>query len=208
MGPPTSDLDQGQVQGGVDYSNSEYDVEFSVAGTTATLHDVEHDSILGRLSYGVYDNLQVFGKLGLSEVADMGDEFAWGAGFKCKLTETGDVDWGMLFQIIAASGDDTATIKDFSVRGDFDIYEMQIAVVPTLRGDNFCLYGGPFAHVISGDVNINIAGQTSSFDIQEKSVLGGYIGVLLKISEIADVAIEQQWTDGDVVFAAGLSWRF
>ncbi len=208
MGPPTSNLGQGQVQGGVDYSNSEYDVEFSVAGTTATLDDVEHDSTFGRLSYGVYDNLQVFGRLGLSEVADMGDEFAWGAGFKSKLTETGDVDWGMLFQIIVASGDDTATIKDFSVRGDFDIYEMQIAVGPTLGGDNFCLYGGPFAHVVSGDVDINIAGQKSSFDIKEESVLGGYVGVLLKISEIVNVAIEQQWTDNAVVFAAGLSWRF
>ena len=124
------------------------------------------------------------------------------------MTETGDVDWGMLFQIAVASGDDTATIKGFSVSGDFDICEMQISVGPTLRGDNVCLYGGPFVHVVSGDVDISIAGQESSFDIKEESVLGGYVGVLLKISEIANVAIEQQWTDNAVVFAAGLSWRF
>ena len=159
MGPATSDLRQNESRIGFDYSTGEYDVELSIAGYSGTLGDVEQDMFFARVGAAPVDKVELFVRLGMSEVEDLSEEFAWGAGFKATVFDSSPAPWGVLFQITHIEGDGSYVDEDGLITADLDLYEMQIAVGPSYREGNVCIYGGPFLHFVNGDLDVRYAGQ-------------------------------------------------
>ena len=224
MGPPKANLEQGQFSAGVDYSFSETDVEVSGLGLTETLKDAETNMIFANFGYGIVPNLEAFVRLGASKTKFedfSGDtEFAYGFGIKTTFAQEGDLTWGGLFQMSWLNSEDTDTLffEGHTITGkqEFDVYEIQIAVGPTYKYNNISFYGGPFLHLVNGDYDwsgtvtgpiVNGTG-SFSFDVEEESKFGGYIGLDAELNENVNWVIEYQMTDDAHSISTGLRWKF
>jgi len=204
MGPPKADLAQGQYGLGIDYSNSDMDLEFSGGGSSITI-DVETDMIFTNLGYGITDNWDGFLRLGFSNVEaegfDSGNEFAYGFGTKFTFAEQENLLWGSLFQISWLTGEDTVSGIDV----DIDAYEIQFAVGPTVDLGGISVYGGPFLHLVDGDGKVSavvpgFGTLSGNFDIEQESEFGGFIGISAELDESSNVGIEFQFTgDADAI---------
>ena len=206
MGPPTSDIKQGQFGVGFDYAQTEADIE--IEGVSGILTDVEADTYFARLLFGIADGAELSARLGIGEIEDLGNEFAWGVGAKATLVKSGSLNWGALFQFTGLYGDETDTISGFGVTGDFDVYEYQVAVGPTLKIGQLSVYGGPFLHFITGDADIRILGTTLSYDLEQESEFGGYIGLSWDMVENTSLAVEYQATGDADAIGISLIHRF
>lgn len=210
MGPPRAELDQGQYSIGLDYAFSEMDIEFSGNGLTGTQDDVETNMIFANLGYGIAPNLEAFLRLGASktEFDDYSSdaEFAYGFGFKATFAQEGDLTWGGLFQMTWLNSDDTSTLflEGHTITGkqEFDVYEIQLSVGPTYETEGLSIYGGPFLHLVNGDYDwsgtvtgpiVNGSG-SFSFDVEEESVFGGYIGLTKELTSNSNIGVEFQFT--------------
>jgi len=203
MGPATTELAQGQYSLGLDYTYSEMDVELSGYGSSWT-EEIETNMLFTNLSYGNTNGWEVFLRLGLANVEaddfDGDNEFAYGLGTKATLGNYSGLDWGVLFQIGWFEGDDTVTgfLPGYGVvtaDQEVEAYEIQIALGPTYDGGNYKIYGGPFFHLVDGDYDFDIPGVASgSFDIEEESVFGGYIGTSIELPSNSDIGVEFQFT--------------
>ena len=72
MGPPTETLEKGQWSIGLNTDNIETDLKLrDIRGTTFftadTAHDFMIDSIMGKLTHGINDNLEVYIGFGVSD---------------------------------------------------------------------------------------------------------------------------------------------
>ena len=189
MGSPSSDVKQGELFLGFDYSNSEVDFEFSNSGGRGVLNNVDNDHYLGRAGIGVLDGLEVFGRVGIGEIEDLGNESEWGFGTKATIAENGDTRWGVLFQLMSLQAEGTGSIGRHTLNGDFDVYEYQLAIGPTF---NNTVYLGPFFHFIDGDADLAGYGPV---DIEQRSEFGFYIGVFWELGDNTNLNIEFQGTD-------------
>jgi len=203
MGPAASNVKEGDFLLGFDYSDSEMDVEISGYGLRETLEDVESDLYLGKVGLGISDGFEFFGRFGMSEIADSGNEFAWGLGTKATFGEKDNLSWGVLFQFMSLNDEEEENIDGFLVDGDLEIYEFQVAFGPRYDMDGLYIYGGPFFHFIDGDVDLEFLGETLSLDIEQESEFGGYIGLGWQIAENSSLCVEYQFT-GDA-HAVGIS---
>jgi len=209
MGPPTSDLKQKEWRTGFDYSTGEFDIDVSRSGpVTFRDLDIDNEAFFGLVGAAPFDETELFVRLGRAGLAGSGTEFAWGAGFKATVFDSSLAPWGVLFQITHTEGDDSYVDSGSLVTADFDLYEMQIAVGPSYQQGNVCIYGGPFLHFVNGDVDLGIAGQKSSYDIEDESVFGGYIGLSAEIAENVSLAFEGQFTSDASVFGVGATVKF
>jgi len=104
-----------------------------------------------------------------------------------------------------------------SGNAELDYWEIQIAVGPTFEGDNFRVYGGPFLHLIDGDIDIDATGVDdvpstwrvkSSGDISESSQFGGYAGAQWLAAENTTANIEVQFTSDAWAVGIGAIWKF
>jgi len=213
MGPPTSNVKQGELLLGFDYSDSELDVEWRGYGLKGTIKNVESDLYLGKVGLGLSDGFELFGRFGLNRMDytlhqmeytediedgfgfNSGNEFTWGIGTKATFGRKDNISWGALFQIMDFSGHDKTYFDGYLIDTEIDAYEIQLAIGPSYEIDNLCLYGGPFLHVIGGDVNME-SGSTvlSSFDIEQGSEVGGYVGLGWQFAENSSLNIEYQLT--------------
>lgn len=246
MGPPASNLKQGQVKMGIDYAYSEMDLElnggrwveyldglFNDAGqaTSFTLKDVEMNRAYAHMGYGVTDRWEVFLRLGGSD-AEFGDsiwqdqekfdshsQMAIGGGVKATFYEEDSLSLGGLLQAGWAQYDGKLRAAHWAA-ADFvqmDITEVQIAIGPTYRfTDHLSVYGGPFFHFVWGDLDDEFSEAADgslltskySWDVEESSVFGGYIGAQVEFGGNCSVNFEYQRTaDADAV-GVGLLWRF
>ena len=202
MGSPSSNVKQGQLFLGFDYSNSELDFEFSNAGSRGILDDVDIDLYMGRAGIGVFDGLEVFGRFGVGEIEALGNESAWGAGTRATIAESGNVSWGVLFQLMSLQADDTGNIGGAALNGDFDIYEYQLAIGPTF---NDTVYFGPFFHFVDGDADLAGYG---SVDIEQESEFGLFVGVMWELGDDTTLNIEFQGTDDAKMGGISLVHKF
>jgi hypothetical protein len=202
MGQPASNVKQGQLFIGFDYSNSQVDFEFNNSGVRGFLDDVDSDNYLGRAGIGIIDGLEVFGRVGVGEIEELGTESVWGAGTRATIVEKDNVSWGVLFQLMSLHADETGNIGGSTLSGDFDVYEYQLAIGPTF--DN-SIYFGPFFHFIDGDADL--AGH-GSVDIEQESEFGLYIGLMWDLSENTDLNIEFQGTDDAKIGGISIVHRF
>jgi hypothetical protein len=195
MGPPTSNVKEGDFILGFDYSDSETNIEWSGYGDKGTLKDVESDLYLGKVGFGVANGFEFFGRFGTSEIEDTGNEFAWGLGTKATFGQKDNISWGALFQYLSLYGEDTQNFGGYSLDGDLDFQEFQFAIGPTYQINELSIYGGPFLHFIEGDVDLDILGSTLSYDIEQESEFGGYAGIGWQISKVSSLHVEYQFTD-------------
>ena len=208
LGPPLCELEKEKIETGISYSTGETNVKISGHGIRATLDDVEADSIFVTLAAGFGHNIEIYGKLGMAEVEDFGQEFALGVGLKSTLIDSPDLAWGMIIQIVSFRGEESAALDGFKIAEDLEAYEVQVAAGPTWKSGCVSIYGGPYAHRISGDVTLSLANQNLSFDIEQKSVFGGYAGLSIEIKNSIDISLEGQWTGDSSGYAVSACLKF
>lgn len=194
MGSLVPELSQSQWSLGFDYSYSRFDVELSGLGLTWTESNVKSNMIFANLGYGISNDWEVFLRLGLADAEvgsfDTSAEFAYGFGTKVNLGNYNNLDWGALFQINWFEMDDTYTLGGFTGNSEIEAYEIQIAVGPTYNAGNYKIYCGPFLHFINGDWDV----ANVSFDIEEKSSVGGFLGISTDLTSNSNISVEYQFT--------------
>jgi hypothetical protein len=196
-----------------------------------TLNNLKMNKAYVNLGYGIVDNLELFLRLGAAQ-ADFGDsiwedneqfdsgaELALGAGMRAKFYEQGNLTLGALLQASWARFDGRLDAPHWAAAdyAEIDLAEIQIAAGPTLRlADQISIYGGPFFHLIDGGLDDEFSGpdpaglRTSkySWDIEQTSTFGGYIGTRLDLGTNSFFNIEYHRTaDADAV-AAALLFKF
>jgi len=202
MGQPASNVKQGQLFLGFDYSNGEVDFEFRGDTQNGILANVDRDLYLGRAGIGIIDGLEVFGRIGIGEIEELGNESVWGAGARVTFIEKDDISWGALFQLTSLSADETGRLGGGTLVGDFDVYEYQFAIGPTFDDT---VYFGPFVHFVDGDADLAGLG---SVDIEQESEFGLYIGVMWELGNNTNLNIEFQGTDDAKMGGIGIVHRF
>ena len=202
MGSPASNVEQGELFLGFDYSRCEVDFEFRNGGMSGMLTDVDSDLYLGRAGLGLSDGFEVFGRFGMGEIEELGNEFMWGLGTRVTFIEKDDIRWGALFQLTTLNADENGNVGGRRLAGDLDVYEYQLAIGPTF---NNTVYLGPFAHFVDGDADLAGFG---SVDIEQESEFGFYIGVMWELGNNTTLNIEFQGTDDAKLGAIGLVHKF
>jgi len=100
---------------------------------------------------------------------------------------------------------------------EISMTEMQIALGATyLYSGRLSIYGGPFAHYISGDFDYKLNRITEdyfdnrkySWEINEGPTYGGYIGAQFKFAKNCSANIEYQHTSNAKVFGANFMMRY
>lgn len=226
LGPPTAGLKKGQFSVAGEYAYSDSDVEVSGYGISGTLEGLTSNAFLGQLGYGITDEWELYGLVGAADhevddldVLDFSYDFAYGFGTKFTFVKGEKVSWGALFEMGWRKGDDSDSIdltdltdgeygeEDTDV--DFDYYEIFVAVGPTWKvSECLSIYGGPFYYMLDGDLDIDLIGDSFSFDLEEESEFGGYVGVQWDLAPNTSWYGEFQFTGDMNVYATGISWKF
>ena len=209
-------------------------------------HDIEDlttNMVLGSLGFGVSDSWDVFVSVGAADAGDditeelpggtVGNrysgfdssyEIAYGIGSRATFWEDGDITWGGLVQILWQNPDGSIDLRaandpTFTLTGDaeLDFWELQVAAGPTWEGDNFRVYGGPFLHVVDGDIDLDTSGVDgssatwrviSSGDVRESSQFCGYAGAQWLLFENTMANVEIQVTGDAWAVGLGTVWKF
>ena len=213
IGSPNSELDAGQWSIGSNYQYSSQDLDTmslkynyswidyepggavddqsSGSGTEKNnLKDVNINHYYGQVNYGLSDNLEVFGRLGMSDIKiktqEVGDnewlgvnldnEFSWGLGAKYTLSEKENVNWGIscVMNWLNSSLDDEgydyyefggySETEVWDDKIDFDIIDILIAVGPTFDMGEWKLYGGGFYQMTNADLDVKETGSWEDSD--------------------------------------------
>jgi hypothetical protein len=154
--------------------------------------------------------------------------FAWGLGTRVTFTESADISWGGMGQITwydpssSTSQWNNPNASYASLNADIDLRYMEIVAAfgPTFNFDSFWIYGGPFFHYIDGDMSLsgqygdtrfgppNNAGSISgSFDLEQKSEIGLYVGSQWLITENTHLYSDIQFTGDSWGIGIGGLWR-
>jgi opacity protein-like surface antigen len=239
MGPPTPGLKKGEFRVGFDYAYSEMDIKGSWSDDVIAAEDylgvklprkfkdTQSNIFAANLGYGLMDGWEAFARLGAANLKNDDWEFSgdygflYGFGTKVTWAKQENLDWGALFQInwLKSKETFTYTVDDEDVDVDFKVkaYEIQIALGPTWKAsDALSIYGGPFLHFLSGDVDASVAGTSLSLaDIKQDSVFGGYVGAQLNIkpnpTEVTNSCYlfgELQFTGAGWAFGTGIGYKF
>lgn len=225
IGPAASTLEQGQVELGFDYTQSEIDdlpfdftVEvfgLEVRETIPMSEDI--DAWFVKLGYGLVDRGDIFFRLGSTDTEFGGTGFAWGLGGRATLGETDRLDWGMLGQVTWFSYEDAGTFYDETFgmvyyRGDLSFLVAQVALGPVYKGDGFLVYGGPFLSWFRADGDMTLSDVLGSFtaDLEGESdvEVGAYVGLAVDVKPNFSINTEYQLADHYRALVLGLAWRF
>jgi len=212
---------------------------------TSDKHEIENlttNMVLASLGFGVSDSWDVFVSVGAADAEDditeelaggatgnrytgfdSSYEIAYGIGSRATFWEGGDITWGGLVQILWQNPDGSIDMRadddpTFTLTGDaeLDFWELQIAAGPTWEGDNFRVYGGPFLHLVDGDIDLDTTGVDgasatwrviSSGDVEEASQFGGYAGAQWLIHDNTIANVEIQVTADAWAVGVGAIWR-
>jgi hypothetical protein len=214
MGPPAATLDQGKYAGFLGYAHSDMTLEISgPVGTTggeAVLNDVQHDMYFVGLGYGISNDWNIHGCIGVANAEFPGDSgapdfegdngFAFGIGTKRTLAEDGDIKWGILGQYTQGKSEDNVRVPvpgsptwgngaidllpGGNVPAKLEWYEVQVALGPTVPlSEDVCVYGGPFLHFAEADLEGRIGSTRGEIDLEQKLQLGAYIGTLISLGD-------------------------
>jgi long-subunit fatty acid transport protein len=158
------------------------------------------------------------------ETFDSGTDFAIGGGIKATFLEAGGLKLGGLLQANWSEFDGKLTAAHWAASDfvEIDIAEVQIAAGASYTwAERVSIYGGPFLHFISGDLHDTFSeaytgsGDPSliltseySWDIDEKWILGAYIGVQVELSDRGAFNIEAQHTAEADAIGLSLTLKF
>ena len=196
-----------------------------------TVKDFKTKKSYFNLRYGITDNVDAFVRLGAT-IGKFGDsiwddaeefnsqaEFTIGGGIQATFYEDNNLRLGGLFQAGWANYDGKLMAKHWAAADfiEMNITEIQVAVGPTYKlMDRVLIYGGPFFHFINGDLDDeysevsgeNILTSYYSWDVDERSIFGGYIGMQIELAENSSLNFEYQYTASADLISVGLIWRF
>ncbi len=247
MGPPVAGMDAGQMQVGVEYSKSTMDLDlsdgtwtelldgvFSAAGDAIPfkLKNFEAHRAYANIGFGPTDRLEAFVRVGGTE-AEFGDsiwlaqetfesstDFAIGGGLKATFYDDGALKVGGLVQASWSEYNGTLTGPTLPAADHvtIDLTEIQAAVGASYTwAERFSIYGGPFFHFVSGDLDdtfSEVDGITGglltskySWEIDEDSAFGGYFGAQLELTENCAFSVEYQFTGAADAVAMSLLCR-
>jgi len=204
---------------------------FKEAGEAVSfeLKDFEMNKIYANFGYGIWEGCELFLRLGgvntefgdsiweAGEEFDSNTNFTFCIGSRATFYEIGDLKIGRLIQFSWATMDGDLKAPQWTQPDsvDIDLLEIQIAIGPTYTAPNgTSIYGGPFFHFVDGDLEDKFTddatGITSkySWDIDETSTFGGYLGTQLHIGENSFLNIEYQHTAGADAFGLSYICRF
>lgn len=212
IGPPVATLEEGQIGIDGDYTFSEADINVGASGSKGLMEELELHAAFARFGYGISDNWECFARLGVAVMEGSpidGDvEPAWGIGTRATLLTEQDLRIGALFQVQWFQSEDELSIAGFSGDADIDMYEFQVALGAMYEVYGLRLYGGPFVHCVSGDVDVKTAGGTRSLDIEEGPKSGGLLGVAVEIGELFNLCVEYLFTSDATGLGIGTTWLF
>jgi hypothetical protein len=245
LGPPCSDLRKGEYKGGIDVSFSSQDLETDIGSLTEyvngvvayaapvkldTLNDLEMYRGYATVAFSPVYNWEAFVRLGgataklgdelesQGEEFDSGLELAVGAGLRATFYEELALKIGGLIQANYSEYDGKVEASQWSGPHFLEIkmLEVQAAVGATyMFSDRFAIYGGPFAHVIYGDLDYVLSlDQFGDFvtlqlnwDIQDDITYGAYFGAQYKLKRDCAVTLEYQQTSNAYGIGAGVMFR-
>jgi hypothetical protein len=229
MGPTTSRLkDSGKTSVAVEYfwSCMELDADGipDLGLTSDTIDDFEIDKTTANLALGMGRGSEIFFRFGVTD-ADTANNDDWGGipsnmgssdevlvlggGIKWTLYQDTSFGWGLLTQVSwAYVGAHNVTLSP-----EFEIVEVQLATGPTLKlNKDITIFGGPFLYFLNGSADfegtIDGSSTTVSADLDQESILGGYIGAGLDLGQNANIAVEIQATSGNYGMGGQLVWKF
>ena len=228
MGPPVAGLEAGKWGVGLDYAYTDMTVsekgvwtesadifvpppaDVSIPTPYEMKDDYKSNMLFVNFGYGITDKLEVFLRLGFSDVDipiaggdwDAGSDFAYGLGAKATFYEAGDLELGGLVQMTWANADGDVTMvtdevagvpligpREFSGDGEYEWDEIKIAVGPNYKlTESVSIYGGPFYHLVSGD-----------FDLHAARVAADHASILAEsgdFDEESDFAVIQRYFAG------------
>jgi len=245
IGAPTAESKAGQWIFGGDYAYSSIDMDTSKwkhtnsRGDPALMmpfefEDVKTSFYYATLGYGLTDNLEVYGRLGIADIkgrarwpesgTDWGINFdndlAWGIGARYTFHQQDKVRWGVTAQMnwIDTSWDRKETSIDYgSIKRtlDFSAYDLLVAVGPTVDMGGWKLYGGPFFYMFDGDFDYKETWtgdgggwEKGSAEVEEDGSFGGYVGAAIQLAEKVDVTFEAAAISDGWSAGAGVIVRF
>ena len=243
LGPPVCELLKGEYKGGIDVSLSRQDFEMSPSQFSETINDVTTVGTAGltlkdfetyrayvNLAYSPIYNWEAFVRLG-GAIGKLGDEFwsqseefdsrrelALGGGIRVTFYEELALKIGGLVQANLSQFDGKLDASHWLTPDilEIEMLEIQAALGATyLFSDRFAVYGGPFAHLIYGDidyVNTQEDGGTLTikkfnWDIDDDINYGGYFGAQFKLRRDCSFNIEYQQTSDAQAIGASLMLR-
>ncbi|MHC4438950.1 MAG: hypothetical protein ACYS3S_16440 [Planctomycetota bacterium] len=227
-----SDMDLELKEGkGTTYRNG----ELLGSGTAAsqTIDDYEVSTLYATIGYGIFENCEGFLRMGAAN-ATFGDslwnegedfdsdiDFAIGAGIKMNFYKEFNWRIGGLIQINMAQLDGKLESSSWTVPQpqlvEINTTEIQIAIGATyMYSKRLSIYGGPFAHFISGDFDFEFTRVTEEFfdvgefswEINEGPIFGGYLGAQIELYKNISANIEYQHSSDASVIGAGLLMKY
>jgi len=238
MGPTTSRLkNSGDASVGAEYFFSSMEIDAdgipALDLTSDTIDDFEIEKFTGNIALGMGRSSEIFFRFGVADIdpdntSDWGsipdsmgssDEvLVLGGGAKWTLYQDAGFGWGLLTQVSWAEYDFDG--RSYSVGAhavtlspEFEIVEVQIATGPTLElNDAITFFGGPFLYFLNGEAEfegtVDGSQSTITADLDQESLLGGYIGAELEVGQNVVVSFEVQATSGSSGMGGQLVWKF
>ncbi len=215
LGPPKAVLEQGQFSPSVEYAYSEMRLELdnkTAAGVAfqGKSTEIQANKAYANLRYGVYENIDVFGRAGLTsfeaqELRQDGDaDFGWGLGGAATLCDTEKLDWGVLVQFSRGESETRAGWPIVS-ESEINAWSLQVAGGPTYQlCDEMAAYGGLFYYMLDGELEAYPADFDA--DLEEDNPFGVFAGLDWALKENAHLAFEVQYAGSTYAVAAGLRW--
>ncbi len=233
MGPPVAGLSKGQLEAGVDYSYSQFGLDFDFQSGSGPMPDFSEDNmkmdiLAARFGYGITKSIEALARVGGARVRMAedderfsGDGVVFGLGGKVTFLERDKINLGGLVQAdwIRTDGDwsgtDLGGEEEIYWEGDVDlnIMELHIAVGPRYEWkDWLAIYGGPFWYYVDGEKKyvetVGSPGWREKYDLEASSDFGGYIGAQVTLPSHVGMTVEWQKTSDDDVLGFGAVWRF
>jgi hypothetical protein len=212
IGTPTAGLEKGKWSVGANYTYSSQDldktkidydwswvdylpdgtVDDSASGSSSyklEIRNLNTNLYYGRLGYGLMDQWEVYGQVGLADVKaeskseggtrwygnNLDNELAWGLGTKYTFAKKGKIDWGAGLQLNWYSNSVSDCFSETTDYGegytetdtweettDIDTLGILVAVGPTIDMGGWKLYGGAVYQLL-----------TASYDYDEN---GSWLG--------------------------------
>ncbi|MFC1781492.1 hypothetical protein ACFLZ8_04460 [Planctomycetota bacterium] len=130
--------------------------------------------------------------------------------------------WGGLIQLNWTNPDASEvtdeTDSNFSGDIELSLWEVQIAVGPTVDYGTYRIYGGPFLDFVNGDLDVK--GTTihpistlnmtveGSHDVREKAQVGGYVGAQFYLDDASSIYTEGMFTGDAWGVSVGVNWNY
>ncbi|OHB44823.1 MAG: hypothetical protein A2178_02325 [Planctomycetes bacterium GWC2_49_10] len=237
---PIQPLKKGHFSTGLEYVHSKVDVETESAALgpitlpATKIKDVELDRTFFLPSYGVFDFLTVYGRIGLNRMdVDAGAnrnnfagqqgtsdwDFTAGGGARAVLYKKERFLWlaSGLFTWTDLDGFNqlTAVVNNIPVNGNIKVrlYDYQFSTGPAYEFvDGWLLSAGPYLQFIDGhgDVRANAAGNKlkTTIDVDEVDYFGGYLSSQLQLTEAFSWNVRFSATGSGYTIATGVTVAF